>query len=81
LWQTTKAFRKPYRHNSVLISFTAIPQNKPVNKSIRNKQEVRPGYDDNGDGPIGCFVTKDDLPIDDIFRKMGWSGIEDHAEV
>ena len=27
----------------------------------RSKRDVFPGYDDNKDVPIGCFVAKDDL--------------------
>ena len=38
-----------------------ISRNKTVRNSIGNKQDVCPGYVDNGEVPNGCFVTKDDL--------------------
>jgi len=38
-----------------------ISRNKPVRTSTRDKQDVCSGYDDNGDAPVGCSVTKDDL--------------------
>jgi len=33
----------------------------PEKVVTRGKEDVCPGYDDNKDAPIGCFVTKDDL--------------------
>jgi hypothetical protein len=36
-----------------------ISPNKPVRNSIRDKQDVCPGYHENGAVPVGCFVTKD----------------------
>jgi hypothetical protein len=38
-----------------------ISCNVPTRTSTRHKQEVCPGYDDNGDAPIGCLGTKEDL--------------------
>jgi hypothetical protein len=40
---------------------SVISRNKSVRTSTRDKQDVCSGYDDNGDVPVGCFVTKDDL--------------------
>jgi hypothetical protein len=38
-----------------------ISRNKTVRTSFRNKQDVCPGYDENGDVPNCSFVTNDDL--------------------
>jgi hypothetical protein len=40
---------------------SAIFRKKRVRNSTRDKEVVCPGYDANGDMPIGCSVTDDDL--------------------
>jgi hypothetical protein len=40
---------------------SVISRHVPVKVVTRGKQDVSPGYDDNKDGPIGCFVAKDAL--------------------
>jgi hypothetical protein len=37
-----------------------ISRNVLVRNSTGDRQGVCPGYDDNGDGPVGCLCTKDD---------------------
>jgi len=39
---------------------SVISRNESVRISNRDKQDVCPGYDDNEDTPIGCYVNKDD---------------------
>jgi hypothetical protein len=62
---TEREFRKSLRHNLVYQCFlyrgSLISRNKLVRNSFRDKQEVCSGYDDNGDVPVSCFVTKGDL--------------------
>ena len=38
-----------------------ISRHVPVEVVTRGKQEVCPGYDNNKDAPVGCFVAKYDL--------------------
>ena len=65
-----------------------ISCNNPVRTCTRDKQDVRPGYVDNGDAPIGCFHIKDDLITMGVIHQqlilleqegMVWN--EDHAEL
>jgi hypothetical protein len=34
---------------------------KSVKNPNKDKQDIRPGYDDNEEAPIGCSVRKNDL--------------------
>jgi hypothetical protein len=57
-------FRNTFLTNWCIIfpvqKFSDFPK-KALRTSNRDKQEVCSGYDDNGDVPVGCFLTKDDL--------------------
>jgi len=48
---------------------SAISRKKRVRNSTRDKEDVCPGYDANGDVPIGCSVTEDDLIAMGVIRQ------------
>jgi len=52
-----------------LYSGSEISRHKSVRTSFRDKQEVCPGYDDNGEPPVGCFFTKNDLIAMGVIRQ------------
>jgi len=70
---SAREFRKSLRHNLVYQCFlyrgSVISWNKPVRTSFRDKQDVCPGYDKNGDVPTRCFFTKGDLIDMDVLHQ------------
>ena len=67
---------------------SVISRNEPVRTSTRDKQDICSGYDDKGDVPVGCFVTKGDLMAMGMIHQQlillqqdGTVWNKDHAEV